>query len=390
MSRNSPSQVPAAPLVNEFKLSFRQWFWVGGLVLLILAGAPWMWSRVEQFETGPDYRIPYTLSRDYWLFQRRLNDVRDDQAVVTLGDSVIWGEYVLPDGALTHFLNAATQQPRRFINAGVNGMFPLALEGLVEHYGGAVQHRKVLLHCNVLWMSSPKADLQVNKEEKFNHSRLVPQFTPRIACYRADANERLSAIVERSMGFHAWVSHLQSAHFGDKSIPAWTLQDDGGDPPHYPHAWQNPLGQITLRVPQAPVNDPQRGPASPRHKSWNENGGGPVTFDWVTLDSSLQWAAFQRLLAGLQSRGNDVLVVLGPFNEHMIASGSMAGYVALKAGILSWLREGGHKCVTPQTLSSALYADASHPLTEGYQLMAEKLAGDPVFVEWIQSPNRSR
>src|SRR6185369_2095556 len=113
----------------------------------------------------------------------------------------------------SHFLNQEAKRPGQFINAGVNGLFPLALEGLVDHYGGVLRHRKIILHCNLLWMSSPKADLQIKKEEKFNHSRLTPQFSPRIPCYRADANERLGAIVERNVRFSSWVSHLQDCYF---------------------------------------------------------------------------------------------------------------------------------------------------------------------------------
>ena len=61
--------------------------------------APWVWRQAERFETGADYRIPYTLSKDYWLWQRRLKELPPASAVV-LGDSVVWGEYVLPDGTL--------------------------------------------------------------------------------------------------------------------------------------------------------------------------------------------------------------------------------------------------------------------------------------------------
>jgi len=87
----------------------------------------------------------------------------------------MWGEYVLPDGTLSHFLNEQSGQPPMFVNAGVNGLFPLALEGLVRYYGGPLRGRKVLVHCNALWMSSPKADLRTEKEERFNHADLVPQ-----------------------------------------------------------------------------------------------------------------------------------------------------------------------------------------------------------------------
>ena len=37
----------------------------------------------------------------------------------------------------------ATGQPDKFVNGGVNGLFPLALEGLVDRYGRALRNLKV-------------------------------------------------------------------------------------------------------------------------------------------------------------------------------------------------------------------------------------------------------
>jgi hypothetical protein len=63
----------------------------------------------------------------------------------------------------------------RVVNLGVDGVHPVALAGLVEHYGHEIRGRKVLLHCNLLWMSSPEADLQGGKERSINHPALIPQ-----------------------------------------------------------------------------------------------------------------------------------------------------------------------------------------------------------------------
>ena len=41
-------------------------------------------------------------------------------------------------------------------------------------------------------------------------------------------------------------------------------------------------------------------------------------FDWVSLEDSLQWQAFLRLVALLEQRGNDLVIVMGPFNEHIM------------------------------------------------------------------------
>ena len=385
MSNSQTPQIVDTPFVNEFRLT--AWHW-SCLFCIALAGAmfvPQLWKKLEHFVPGPDYRLPYNLSKDYWLYERYLRDIADPTKIVLLGDSVVWGEYVLPDGTLSRFLSQEAGQPNKFVNGGVNGLFPLALEGLVNYYGGALRHRKVLLQCNVLWMSSPKADLRIEKEEKFNHSRLVPQFWPRIPCYKADANERLSAAVERNVAFAGWVNHLQSAYFDDKSIPNWMLQDDGSDPPHYPNSYKNPFSQITLTIPSLPKDDPQRGPASPRHKSWAETAKGATQFEWVDPETSLQWGAFQRLVKNLRARGNDVLVIRGPFNEHMIAELNRPAYLRLCQKIDAWFARNQIPHIGPEVLPSALYADASHPLTEGYRSLAKRLYQDPIFQAWLRN-----
>ncbi|MFM8470254.1 MAG: hypothetical protein ACKODH_09830 [Limisphaerales bacterium] len=379
------AQVPKVGLdtvfVNELRLTGRQWLLVGGLVLAFVLLAPRVWQQAERFDTGPDYRLPYALSKDYWLYERRRQELAHASTVV-IGDSVVWGEYVLPDGTLPHFLNQAAGQPDAFANAGVNGLFPLALEGLVEHYGGALRRRKVILHCNLLWMSSPKADLSTTKEERFNHARLVPQFFPQIPCYRADASERLGVVMERNFPVLSWVNHLQCVSFNQKSITDWTLEPGSGEPPGRPNTYKNPLAQLTLHVPAAPANDPERGPASARHKPWSTTGEGATRFEWVALDASLQWAAFQRLTRLLRARGNDVLVVVGPFNEHMMAEDNRAAYRQLRDGVTKWLGSEKIPALVPEPLASPLYADASHPLTEGYQALAKQLQGDAAFQAW--------
>lgn len=374
----------AVPLgTNEMRLSVRQWL----VVLVILAacavGIPQVWKHVERFETGPDYRIPYALSTDYWLYQRRLEKIAVPSGIPVLGDSVVWGEYVSPSGTLTHFLNRETGHTDRFVNCGVNGLFPLAMAGLVEHYGPALRNRPIIVHCNLLWLSSPQADLSATKETNFNHAQLVPQFWPRIPCYRADAADRLGVIANRSVELFAWVGHVQDAYFGQHSIPRWTLEEDDSDPPRRPNAWRDPLAEITLTVPGDPHDDPQRGPSSSRHKPWTESGTAPTHFDWVDLDASLQWRAFRELIGRLRDRGNNVLVIVGPFNEHMVATGQRPKLAELRDGVAAWLAARGVACVVPDTLPSELYADASHPLTDGYAQLARRICGSAVFQHWL-------
>jgi hypothetical protein len=348
---------------NEVRLSLRQWLVSGGVVLVVLLFTPRIWKHFERFEVGVDYRIPYDLSKDYWLYQRRMEKLHDPRQVVVIGDSVIWGEFVLPDGTLSHFLDREAGTTNRFINGGVNGLFPLALEGLIRDYGGAIHDRKVILHCNLLWMSSPKADLQTRKEEKFNHPKLVPQFFPGIPCYKAGADQ--------------------------KSLIDWTLADDGGLPPKFPNVYKNPLARITMTVPSAPADDPLRGPASPRHKPWSASGEGDSRFEWVTLDTSLQWGAFQRLVRLLRDRHNDVLVVIGPFNEHTMVPENRVTYRERVSEARRWFLEHQVPCVVPDLLPSNLYGDTSHPLTDGYALLAKRLLGEPLFRDWLaRGPSR--
>lgn len=388
MKDPSNQPIPKAVLsetlfVNEMRLGSAEWVAVVILVLLIMTLTPSIWKKVERFETGNDYRMPYSLSKDYWLYERRLQEINDPSKVILLGDSVIWGEYVLADGTLSHFLNAEAGRPERFVNGGVNGLFPLALEGLIRSYGGSLRHRKVVVQCNVLWMSSPKADLQVQKQEKFNHARLTPQFFPKIPCYVADAQERLGVVMERNSGFLSWISHLQSAYFDDKSILNWTLQESDDNPPRHPNSNKNPVAQITLRVPEAGSVDALRGPASSRHRAWDANAQNTVQFDWVDLETSLQWGAFQRLITLLHERGNEVLVVLGPFNEHMIEPTNRARFERIRDGIAAALKRQQVTLIAPQALPSGLYADASHPLTAGYELLAKTIYHAPAFTKWL-------
>ena len=382
MARMKPTENPDLPFVNEVRLRLRHWTLAFVVVLVVVTLTPWLWKKVEHFDTGPDYRIPYALSKDYWLYEERLQRLAPTN-IIMLGDSVVWGEYVLADGTWTHFLNRESGGTDWFVNAGVNGLFPLALEGLIRSYGQPLSHHKVILHCNVLWLTSPKADLSTDKEEPFNHAALVPQFFPRIPCYRADASQRLNAIVERNFPFFEWVSHLQSAYFGQQSIPKWTLAEAGGDPPQYPNVYRNPFSQITLTVPSEPRDDPQRGPQSPRHKPWSTKGTGTTHFEWVALDQSLQWQAFQRAIEVLRGRRDDVLVVLGPFNEHLMAEENRPAYQKIHREIVAWLAQKQIPHFIPEPLPSLLYADASHPLTEGYQLLAKHLLDDSVFQNWM-------
>jgi hypothetical protein len=75
---------------------------------------------------------------------------------------------------------------------------------------------------------------------------------------------------------------------------------------------------------------------------------------------------------------------MGPFNEHMIAEDNRAAYHQIRDGILAWLKQNRVIAVAPETLPSELYADASHPLTDGYKLLARRLYADEAFRAWLK------
>lgn len=353
---------------HRLRLTLKQWSGVLIFGLVVLLAAPRIWKAVEPLEAGPAYRIPYELSNDYWLWSRWAEKAVETHDTLLIGDSVIWGQYVKPGEALSDHLNALAGKTR-FANLGLDGSHPAALAGLIEHYGGPLRNRNVILQCNPLWMSSPKHDLRETEEFKFNHAALVPQFSPWIPCYRDDIEARLGRVVDRSLPFRGWTGHLQSAYFENLSMPAWTKS----------HPTENPLRRVTLRLPP-PGDTLLHSPIS-----WVENGAKPQDMPWMALEESFQWACFRRALETLQAQGNRVLVVVGPFNEHMLKPASLERYAKLRDGIGAWLRERNLPVVVPPALPSETYGDASHPLSPGYELLARQLLAHE-FLKLARTP----
>jgi hypothetical protein len=76
------------------------------------------------------------------------------------------------------------------------------------------------------------------------------------------------------------------------------------------------------------------------------------------------------------------MVVLGPFNEHILAEDSRATYRQIRDTVASWLTTNKVPHIVPETLPSLLYADASHPLTQGYELLAKQIYQTETFHKW--------
>ena len=69
----------------------------------------------------------------------------------------------------------------------------------------------------------------------------------------------------------------------------------------------------------------------------------------------------------------EILVLVGPFNEHMVAEDSLAEYKLIKHQIESYLQEENVPYLFAEKLAVDLYADASHPLAAGYAMIAREL-----------------
>jgi hypothetical protein len=334
---------------------------------------PSLWNHVEKFELEPDYRMPHDLSNDYWLYDRYSRQAVAHYDTVLIGDSVIWGEYVTRQETLSHYLNEPAAPSRlplsprgrgrgegagqRFANLGLDGVDPLALAGLVEHYAHAVSEKNVILFCNVLWLSSPRRDYQDEDHFDSSHPRLIPQFSRRIPGYQEEISARIGILVEQRVPLNSWSNHLQSAYYDRTDIPSWTLE----------HPYENPVEPLTRGLP--PSDNSLRHAAIP----WYKSGITKQDYPWIDLETSLQWQAFRRTVGILQQRKNQVFVLVGPFNENMLEPESLQRYQKIKSEIVSWLEQAKVPYLAPPPLASDLYGDASHPLAAGYAQLARQL-----------------
>ncbi len=374
---------------NAIRLDGLDWLAVAVLFLLLAAALPAVQQRTEPFSPDPDYRLPYSLSEDYYLWSRFARHVARAGQIAVIGDSVVWGHYVAPNATLSHFLNESLGRPA-FANLGLDGSRPVALAGLVRYYGTAIHRRRVVLHFNPLWLSSHEADMSPPPDFKpppalrhfvlvllhraeppetvsLNHARLVPQVFDKPFGYHPSVAEAMSAVVERRSAYLSWLRHLRIVYFDGLSLTDWTMQN--------PH--RSPLSAITGHLPP-PEPEPQDDA-----RPWRQRGIEIQDFKWVPLDRSYQWRYFKRTLQTLRRRGNDLFVLVGPLNTHMMTPAAAATYQKLLSDATAWLKSAGVPFAAPDPLPSDLYADTSHPLADGYRRLARALLSDHSFREWL-------
>ncbi len=353
---------------NAIRLSLPQWWLVLAILLVLFFIAPALLSRITPFQPEPGYRIPEVLSNDYWLFDRYAQTTAKPENILFLGDSVVWGQYVLPSQTWSAFMNEKMGTDH-VQNLGVNGMHPASFEGLIRYYGKSIQNSNILLHCNLLWMSSPEHDLQIEKEFRFNHPQLVTQFYPRIPCYKEDFSNRLGIAAAHHVPILRWSAHLRVAYFNSMDIPSWTIEN--------PYA--NPFRVISKGIPGMSLE------ARPNAIPWIEKRISEQDMEWVELDGSIQWRSFQETVRILSSRNNRLLVVIGPFNTHMLTEASRERYQNRLQQVTQWLKQEELPYFEAPLLPSELYADASHPLEAGYRQLAGQVLDSPAYQDMFGS-----
>jgi len=377
---------------STIRLSAWQWAVVGGLVVAVVLLMPWIAQRREAFTPWVDYRHPYAYSEDYWLYERYSRYASARYPVAVLGDSVVWGHYVEPQGTLSHFLNQQAGKPL-FANLGLDGIRPMALAGLVQYYCRDLTGHGVVLHLNPLWMSSPDTDLRPPGNEagawprvaararqawwhrpppeeegvRINHVGLIPQVSSLPRGYDPSLREVTAITLERHLPYAAWLRHMRMLYFENLGLQSWTL----GNP------YRNPLHAVTLELPQ-PEDRPEGSPVP-----WSQGGVEQQDFPWVPLEQSYQWERFRKTVEILRARHNQVFVLVGPMNTHLMTDGSAQRYGRLKGEMEAWLTAAGVPCYSPPPLPSDLYADASHPLKAGYAELAKELYNDGAFRDWL-------
>ncbi len=346
---------------NEMRLNFREWLIVFGVLAVLVYLSVFVWVRVEKFEVSEDYRLPYKLSEDYWLFERYCKSVCGEGKNLVIGDSVMWGQYVEKGETLSHYLNELSGE-ERFANMGLDGLHPVAIFGLLKYYGGDIRGRNVLIHLNPLWLSSSRYDLRSEKEFSFNHPGLIPQLDPTIASYKAGFSSRVGVIIERNLSFLGWVKHVNFLCFTDDEQ---AVTDFGGWLMEHPY--ENPFRDIAGRLRDFSEDSPVR------HREERVRAERKYDLPWVYLERSIQWRYFKEAVELLRQRGNRVFVLVGPFNEHILEDESLARYNEIKRNIGGWLVENKVDFCIPAALPEGYYADASHTVGEGYALLAEQI-----------------
>jgi hypothetical protein len=334
-------------------LSLRDWLVVVLLVTVLAALLPQVHFRPRTPTVDRDYRMPYALSNRYDLYRRFTTLAAGQFPTILVGDSVVWGQFSNQNETLSHHLNEITKQ-RRYINAGLDGMHPIALAQLLEHHAPAIQKKDVILQLNPLWLMVTRSNQNVPEDPLVNRPGLVPRLA---AGVNGTVQQRLEAAVARlfqGLPIDAWGERLAETRL---DFLAWSLD----------HPYESPLKAISSGLP------PSEDSYIVRKVPWRGTNDAQLDVRWPELERHGQWHAFERVLDLLEARQNRLLVLLGPMNEHMMSDRMREGYLALKRTIQEKLEARHILCFPAPLLRSDRYSDICHPLGAGYEELAREL-----------------
>ena len=88
MSSGKKSEAPFSS--NGIRLSIGQCIIVAVLCLAAIILIPIVWERFEKLSPEEDFRQPYELSNDYWLYERYCRLACSEYETIVIGDSVVW------------------------------------------------------------------------------------------------------------------------------------------------------------------------------------------------------------------------------------------------------------------------------------------------------------
>jgi hypothetical protein len=353
------ADLPGKPALsaNALQLSPREWVATAAGLLLVLVAYSRIRSSVASPDVPPDYRIPYSLTERYDLYERYCALASSRSRTLLVGDSFIWGQYADREGTLSHHLNVLAGG-ERFANLGLNGMHPVALAALMRYHAAEVTGREVILHCNLLWFSA-RATGWTDDDLFRNHPNLRPRFSPTAPLHEERILHYLNWAAMDSLAWKQVLSRLQATVPERLDLLGWTLENP----------FDNPFALVSMSLPP-----PERRPPEARHPAQKAAEG--TRRRWEDLDRSIMWDEFRETVATLRERGNRVTVLVGPANEELLAPESRAACARLKGQMEAWCRAQGLRCVVPDPLPGEEFADFCHPIDAGYAELARRLRRD--------------
>jgi len=363
---------PTLPNSNGVILTGREWIAAIALFLAVSFGLYFGWPHWEKLPLESDYRSTCWEARmsDYWAYSQWIRAARANFRIFQIGSSLVWGQEVPNTETLTHFINSELGRDD-VANLGIDGLTNAAMVGLFKHYGRRLRDANIILEFNPLWMSTPRRDLRGQGDDvwQFHHPRLVPQFDRRISYYR-NLDERIGYALEPRLRLPPFVRHLMVSSFENKSIGAWLMD----------HPYRFPPAAVAFTA--APMMKDRQGLGTP----WSSRKEAQIRDDpFLKIGESVQWELYLKALRVLKKRGNNVFILLGPYNSYCLTEASRGHLFAMMDEVKKKLAELGYSYfdATRDLLPSGQFADQCHLLRDGHVLLARALVKDAAFQKWL-------